>query len=1204
MKSSVKRNLLIGFGVSMLLLIVSSVASYNSIKGLINSIDQVNHTDSVIQTLESVLSTLKDAETGQRGFLLTSEEKFLEPYNGAYELATSKLNVVERLVVNNDRQEAAITKLKENIQQRLGSLSHLIEKKRSGQAVDVSELDAGKNYMDEARILVKQVETREEEVLNARTASMNNYATYTPILILIAACVSVIITLISFTRVNSDINKRAELQKELEEKDADITRRIDIIQDVADKISDGNYKTRVQGQGSDGLGSVAESLNKMAESLDYSFGILSDREWMQTGIATINEHIIGEQEMRSLTQSIITIVAEYTNSQVGALYLLNDNDELRLQSGFAFERTQQREIIKVGEGVIGQSVASRKEIILKDIAAEDISVSYAVGQLKPKTIVAIPLFHENIVNGVIELGTIYDYSPKTIDFLKAVTTTVGTAINSALSRMRMQQLLEETQAQGEELQTQQSHLESMNAELETQAMSLQASEEELKVQQEELQQANSELQERSRLLEEKNQVIVERNLDIQKKADELALSTKYKSEFLANMSHELRTPLNSILLLSRLLSENNEENLNSEQIESAKVIQSSGNGLLSLIDEILDLSKIEAGKMDIEPAYVAVSEITDDMRSLFFAIAREKNLDLQINISSSLPATIETDKMRLEQILKNLLSNALKFTTRGSVKLNVEEVKNDARLIRFSVIDTGIGIPADKQGLVFEAFQQADGSTKRKYGGTGLGLSISRELSRLLGGDITVSSKPGEGSTFSVTIPRIQAMRNETMEDVPLHDAYVNDDTDERTSLLNKQQKKRFTVLEIPLDVSDDRHNISGNDKTILIVEDDTNFATALMNFTKRRGYKAVVSVRGDQALDMALQYKPVAILLDIQLPVLDGWEVMNALKADVRTRHIPVHTMSSLDAKRESLMSGAVDFINKPVALEQMQEIFEKLEDALNKGPRKVLIVEENPRHAKALAYFLETFDVNSRIKDNVKDSINALSVEGVDCVILDMGLPSNNAYDTLEAIKKTPGYENLPIIVFTGKSLSRAEEARIKKYADSIIVKTAHSYQRILDEVALFLHLIEEHHDGKKPQRHDKVGGLDEVLKGKTVLVADDDVRNIFSLTKSLEQYGMKVLSATDGKEALQVLSDNPAVDVVLMDMMMPEMDGYESTKRIRQIPRYKSLPVLAVTAKAMLGDREKCMQAGASDYISKPVDIDQLLSLLRVWLYDKLS
>ena len=1204
MKSSVKRNLLIGFGVSLLLLIVSSVASYNSIKGLINSIDQVNHTDSVIQGLESMLSTLKDAETGQRGFLLTGEEKFLEPYNGAYELAMTKLNTVERLVINNDKQEATVAKLKENIQQRLGSLSHLIEKKRNGQTVDISELEAGKNYMDEARILVKQVETREEQVLNERTASMNSYTTYTPVLIMIAACLSVIITIISFTRVNSDINKRALLQKELEEKDADISRRIDIIQNVADKISEGNYKTRVQGQGSDGLGSVAVSLNKMAESLDYSFSILSDKEWMQTGVTTLNERIIGEQEMRTLTESIITIVAEYTNSQVGALYLLNDNNELLLQSGFAFEKTQQREVIKVGEGIIGQSVASKKEIILKDIAANDISVSYATGQLKPKTIIAIPLFHENVVNGVLELGTIYDYSPKTIDFLKSVTIIVGTAINTALSRMRMQQLLEETQAQGEELQTQQTHLESMNAELETQAMNLQASEEELKVQQEELQQANAELQERSRLLEEKNQVIVERNLDIQKKADELALSTKYKSEFLANMSHELRTPLNSILLLSRLLSENTEENLNSEQIESAKVIQSSGNGLLSLIDEILDLSKIEAGKMDIDPAYIPVKEITDDMRSLFFAMAREKNLDLQINISSALPGTIETDKMRLEQILKNLLSNALKFTKKGSVKLNIDEVKNDARLIRFSVIDTGIGIPQDKQGLVFEAFQQADGSTKRKYGGTGLGLSISRELSRLLGGDISVTSKPNEGSTFSVTIPRTQAMRTEDVADEPVHELHVTMEQAEDNSLLHKQAKKRFTVPEIPLDVSDDRASIAKSDKTILIVEDDTNFATALMNFTKRRGYKAVVSVRGDHALDMALQYKPVAILLDIQLPVLDGWEVMHALKSDTRTRHIPVHTMSSLDAKRESLMSGAVDFINKPVALEQMHEIFQKLEDALNKGPRKVLIVEENARHAKALSYFLETFDVNSRIQDNVKDSINALNKEDVDCVILDMGLPSNNAYETLEAIKKTPGYENLPIIVFTGKSLSRAEEVRIKKYADSIIVKTAHSYQRILDEVALFLHLIEEHHDGKKPQRYDKLGALDEVLKGKTVLVADDDVRNIFSLTKSLEQHGMKVLSATDGKEALQVLSENPDVDVVLMDMMMPEMDGYESTKRIRQIPRYRSLPVLAVTAKAMLGDREKCMQAGASDYISKPVDIDQLLSLLRVWLYDKLS
>jgi CheY-like chemotaxis protein/nitrogen-specific signal transduction histidine kinase len=691
---------------------------------------------------------------------------------------------------------------------------------------------------------------------------------------------------------------------------------------------------------------------------------------------------------------------------------------------------------------------------------------------------------------------------------------------------------------------------------------------------------------------------VERNLDIQHKSDELELSTKYKSEFLANMSHELRTPLNSILLLSRLLSENNEKNLNPEEVESAKVIQSSGNGLLSLIDEILDLSKIEAGKMDLEYARVHIAEIQEDMRSLFAPIAKDKNLELMMHIAPDVPLAVETDKMRLEQVLKNLLSNALKFTKKGSVSLKINLLPENPSFLKFSVTDTGIGIPADKQALIFEAFQQADGSTRRKFGGTGLGLSISRELAKLLGGEIKVHSEPGHGSEFSIVIPVVPGMARLIMKEMNKEDEREHEREKERSSERNK-----YTVSLIPEEIPDDRSNIIPGNRIVLIIEDDTNFAVALLSYTRKRGYKGLVAVRGDAGIEMAHLYKPVAILLDLQLPVKDGWAVMEELKANIATRHIPVHIMSSVEAKRESLLSGAVDFINKPVAMEQMQDIFRKLEEALSRSPKKVLIVEENPKHAKALAYFLETFHINAEIKDSVKDSISTLQNKDVDCVILDMGIPAGSAYETLETVKKSPGLEHLPIIIFTGKNLSRAEESRIKKYADSIVVKTAHSYQRILDEISLFLHLVEENNSETKDQKNAaRLGALDDVLKNKTVLVADDDVRNIFSLTKALEQHKMKVISATDGKEALQAMKENPNVDVVLMDMMMPEMDGYESIKRIRMEPGFKDLPILAVTAKAMMGDREKCIEAGASDYISKPVDIDQLLSLLRVWLYDK--
>ncbi|MXV13930.1 response regulator [Hufsiella ginkgonis] len=1194
MKSTITRNLQIGFGLSLLLLITSSVASYVSITNLLKSSRLVNHTNEVIQELENVISTLKDAETGQRGFLLTGEPEFLEPYNGAYEKAISYLNRVKTLTVDNPDQQKGYQQLNNIILKRIVRLKENIDRRKAGTPIVTAELRQGKIYMDDAREVVKRMQASEQRLLNDRTADMKQFAALTPMMIIMAAILAVFITIYFYFRVMGDFKQRVRLQLALQEKDVEISHRINIIQGIAEKISEGDYKTRVNDDEKDGLGSLALSLNRMAESLDYSFTLLSDKEWLQTGIAKLNETMVGEKDIETLASDIMDSVASYTESQVGTLYVIQNRDTLRLAGSYAFVNDGTRESIPLGQGLAGQCAASEKEILLTDIPAGSISISFAAVEVKPTNMIAFPIYHESYIKGVIELGSVDAFTERDREYFRSISANVGVAIQSAQNRRRMQELLEETQSQSEELQAQHSEMENINTELETQTQKLQASEEELRVQQEELLQANQELEERSRLLEEKNQVIVERNLDIQRKAEELELSTKYKSEFLANMSHELRTPLNSILLLSRMLSENQDETLNDEQVESARVIQNSGKSLLSLIDEILDLSKIEAGKMDLEYTEVSVEEVVQDMKSLFAPIAREKNLELLLELPVGLPETFSTDKLRLEQILKNLLSNALKFTTKGSVSLEIQSRENAPGWIEFAVKDTGLGIPKEKQALIFEAFQQADGSTRRQFGGTGLGLSISRELAKLLGGEIRLKSEPGEGSEFTVRIPT--ARPDEGAAPGPAEPEISQAMSGEA------QPVTRFIATDIPQEIPDDRNAINRTDQVILIIEDDTIFAKALLDYTHQRGYKGVIAVRGDQGLEMAQHYKPLAILLDIQLPVKDGWQVMEELKSNPKTRHVPVHIMSSMEVKKESMVKGAVDFINKPVAIEQMQQIFQKLEEALNKGPRKVLIVEENPKHAKALAYFLETFNINAEIKGSVNEGVNALQTNEVDCVILDMGIPDQNAYETLETVKKNPGLEDLPIIIFTGKNLSKAEENKIKQYADSIVVKTAHSYQRILDEVALFLHLLEENVNTKTAGGIKKPGGLHDVLKNKTVLIADDDVRNIFSLTKALEQHKMKVVSATDGKEALRQLEAHPEVDIVLMDMMMPEMDGYESTTQIRQHPRFKNIPVLAVTAKAMVGDREKCIRAGASDYISKPVDIDQLISLLRVWLYDK--
>ena len=1192
----IKSNLFLGLGLSLGLLILTSLASYFSIKNLIKSSELLRKNNQKIENLNTIENHMKDAETVQRGYLITGDQRFLHTYNDAKDGALAAMNVLSFSIIENRDQRELINRLESDLKGRIEMLDANLKKKQDNIPISPESMLAGKKFMDDTRNIISSMKAEEQRMVDMQTDSLNSLSRFTPPIIIISALLALGITLFFYRKVMADFNEKVILQAELESQNHRIEGRIVAIEKVAAEVSGGNYHIRLDSVTKDSLGSLSGSLNKMTESLANSFKLLEEKEWFQSGVANLNNEMVGERSIRDLADAILTNLAYFTKSSTGALYLLQEDNRLHLTGSYAPDMEKMKQVLNKKEGVPGQCLHSEKHILLTDIPSNESTIAYGSGNTKPKSIICIPILGYNKPIGVMEFGSLHKYTKLEIEFLNYISENVGISLNSAESRKRMRELLEETQAQSEELQSQQSELENINAELEAQAQKLQASEEELRVQQEELLESNQQLEERTSLLEEKNQMVEERNREIQFKSKELELSSKYKSEFLANMSHELRTPLNSILLLSKLMSDSAE--LEKEYVEYADVIQSSGQGLLSLIDEILDLSKIESGKMELEIESFPVQDIVSDMQAMFLPVAKSKKLDLNIHIADNIPEIIHSDKMRLEQVLKNLLSNAIKFTASGSVTLDVRfDEKNNE--MAFSVKDTGIGIASEKQALIFEAFKQADGSTRRKFGGTGLGLSISRELTKLLKGTISVNSKEEEGSEFLLKIPvDINEKENEIQE------LAVINVPESIPHPIVPGKEHRFVVDHIPGIVPDDRQEIGSEDKVILIVEDDTVFARILLDYTRAKKYKGIVAVRGDEGIEMALKYKPRAILLDIQLPVLDGWQVMEVLKSNPETKSIPVHIMSSLKVKRESLLKGAVDFIDKPFALEQMKVVFEKLENALTRHPKKVLIVEENNQHAKALSYFLSANNIGTLISKNLNESISALQSKDIDCVILDMGMPDKVAYQALESIKENKGLENLPIIVFTGRDLSIVEQNKIKKYADSIVVKTAHSYQRILDEAGLFLHLVEEKNTNKLPESNfENLAALRNVLKNKTVLIADDDVRNIFSLTKTLESQEMNVLTAIDGKEALKILKENKHVDAVLMDMMMPEMDGYQTIREIRNNREFKKIPILAVTAKAMRGDREKCIEAGASDYISKPVDIDQLMSLLRVWLYDKI-
>jgi CheY-like chemotaxis protein len=806
---------------------------------------------------------------------------------------------------------------------------------------------------------------------------------------------------------------------------------------------------------------------------------------------------------------------------------------------------------------------------------------------------------------VIEIGTVHAITDLDLQLLKTVTESIGIAINSSQARALQKELLEETQRQSEELEAQQEELKQTNEQLNVQTGMLERSEAELRAQQEELQQTNEELEEKANLLEEQKEKLELAKMDVENKAHELESTSKYKSEFLANMSHELRTPLNSILILSQLLAENKSKSLSPKDIEFATNIFNSGSDLLTLINEILDLSKVEAGKIEIEINEVPVSDLTNGLKQLFTEVAKSKNIGFNILFDEAkFPSPLQTDKQRLEQILRNLLSNAFKFTDRdGTIELRIDVQQPEAPLrseklrrlpevVVFSVSDTGIGIPESKQGIIFEAFQQADGSTKRKFGGTGLGLSISLELAGALGGEIHLESEQGKGSTFTLYLPLEFDKANVTRGE-------------KNIEIRKPAAKKEMPVIppHVPSphnEAEDDRYQLRDGDKTILIIEDDGAFAKVLLDIARDKGYKGILAHQGNTGLSLARYYRPDAIILDMKLPVLDGSEVLKLLKNDPELRHIPVQIMSGYDRRKEGLELGAFDFIRKPLTQDAVHGAFDRIQDFINRKLKKLLVVEDDPAQNKTIRELIGNGDIKSFAAHTGQEAYNMLLDERFDCIIIDLGLPDMTGFELMEKIKESDQLSRIPIIVYTGRDMNKDEVRQLEKLANTVVLKTTDSKERLLDETALFLHRVESELPKEKQQIIRKLHRTEEILKHKKVLIVDDDMRNIYSLTNVMEEEGMKCFVAENGKVAIELLEKQPGIDIVLMDIMMPEMDGYEATMAIRRIDTFNKLPIIALTAKAMKGDREKCLEAGMSDYVSKPVNIDQLLSLMRVWLY----
>ena len=1111
--------------------VVSGFIAYLNIKTIKQDNQKVVHSQETITAVDGLLSSAQDAETGQRGFLLTGNETYLEPYRAALAMIASRIDTITQLTSDNPNQQARIKVLHGFLDDKFAELKETIDLRRTkgvDAALAVVVTDRGKAAMDAVRT---QLGAMQDEELALREKRLQEMATaYSTALTsgLLSGVVGIVLALL--------------------------------------------------------LGILVRNASRARRR----------EAWLQAGQLELASAMLGDPETERLGENILDFLARFLDAQAGALFMQMGNDYRRIGAYGVVEGEKIVERFSPREGLLGQAVVEAKTVILSDVPDGYLVIGSALGQSKPKHLIISPAIADGDVNAIVELGFLRPVGGDVVALLEQASSTIGAALRSAKYRAELRNLLEETQRQSEVLQVQGEELRVSNEELEEQSRALKESQHRLEQQQVELEQTNSQLEEQAQQLERQRDDLARANVDVEHKAREVEQASRYKSDFLANMSHELRTPLNSSLILAKLLADNPGENLTEEQVKYARTIQSSGNDLLTLINDILDLSKIEAGHVDVRPEAVSVERLVNDLVSLFKPIADQKGLTLEAVVSPDCPGVIGTDRQRFEQILKNLLSNAFKFTDAGGVALRVQSLEADK--IAFSVSDTGIGISEEQQQRVFEAFRQADSTISRKYGGTGLGLSISLELSRLLGGSLYLDSSLGAGSTFTVVIPEQYASEAVLPRRSSLRTAALPRMPTVPTSIVKKSAPMAL--------VDDDRGNLAGQKKVLLVVEDDESFAKIVRDLAHEMDFKCLVATGAADALTLAQRYLPNAVVLDVGLPDQSGLSVLDLLKRDVRTRHIPIHVVSASDHAHAALSLGAIGYLLKPVKREQLADVLSKLEARLSQSIRHVLIVEDDAVQREAIRKLLTSADVETVGAGTAAECLSCLKEHTFDCMVLDLSLPDASGFSLLEKLSEEGSYAFPPVIVYTGRDLSADEEQRLRRYSSSIIIKGAKSPERLLDEVSLFLHRVVSDLPAEQQRMIQKSRNRDSILEGRRILVVEDDVRNVYALVNILEPHGSSVVIARNGQEALDVLNDseqgaNPKIDLVLMDVMMPVMDGLAATREIRKDPRWKKLPIITLTAKAMPDDQEICLQAGANDYMAKPLDVDRLLSLVRVWL-----
>jgi len=956
-------------------------------------------------------------------------------------------------------------------------------------------------------------------------------------------------------------------------------------------VTKGDLTRSIQVEARGEVSDLKDNINAMIHNLRHTTERNTEQDWLKTNLAKFSRMMQGQRDLVTLANTLLAEFAPLVNAHQGIIYIVDHEGGERylkqLASYADVRESAEPRRYRFGEGFVGECAVQRQRLLLARVPAESIRVGSGLVDAPPRNVIVLPVLYEGEIKAVIELASLYEFTGPHLAFLEQLTGSIGVVLNTIEATMRTEGLLKQSQELAGELQAQQVELQTTNEEMATKA----------------------------RLLAEQNAEVERKNVEIEQarkaleeKAAELALTSRYKTEFLANMSHELRTPLNSILILGQQLSENPESNLTGRQVEFAKTIHAAGTDLLNLISDILDLSKIESGTVTVESEELGFSQLRETIERNFRHEAESRHLTFTTDFDPRLGRTMVTDAKRLMQIVKNLLSNAMKFTALGSVRLHVgpamlgwsadHPVLSQAKqVVEFSVTDTGIGISPEKQRIIFEAFQQADAGTARKYGGTGLGLAISRELAHLLGGEIRLKSTPGQGSTFTLYLPLAYQGAAYGRGAAPSFAKQAS------ANALGGAMLPAAVVAE---HVEDDRDLFAeGEDgaeqgKPVLIVEDDRAYARMLLEAARAKGFKVLVAHDGAEALSLARKYDLAAVTLDVFLPDMLGWTVLNQLKHDPVTRHIPVQVLTIEEERQYGLERGAFSFMTKPTSTQGLGDVFERIQDFIEPRVRELLVIEDDAAEQLSIEALIGGEDIRISKAGNGGEALKLLRARKFDCVILDLKLPDITGFELLTEIQNDARLRDIPIVVFTGRELSADEEAELRRRAKSIVLKGVQSPERLLDETALFLHREITRLPEAKQRMIEKLHDSDEPLRDRKVLVVDDDVRNIFALNSLLERHGMNVITATNGQDAIKLLDGNPDLSLILMDVMMPEMDGYETMRRIRENPAHRQLPIISLTAKAMKGDREKCLQAGASDYVAKPVNTEQLLSLVRMWLH----